>query len=757
MDATHTVWFGTGTGQGTAQASITASILNPSTVVVLTAGPTISAGTTDRATGVVVFSNSNGLSFGMNLGTVTGSYTVPSTAGLLSAIKLSAGAQSSNLSAVTFSNSNGVSFGLSNGTITASVATAAGGSLHLSAGTTQNILSDVVFSNSGGVSFGLNGSTITATVKTDYQSSGAYLTTAALSQDSSKYAGTNGAITGGSITLNTSGLSINLPAYLTTAQPIGAYLTTAMKSDAVTLSNINLSGGTTSGNISAFTLSDANGISFGFDGTNMSATVRTNYQSAGAYLTTAALSQDSSKYAGINGAITGGSITVNTSGVSINLPAYLTTAAPAGAYLTTARASNDAIGLNTARTNVTWTVNSSGISMDARAYVQNGFTTTTTTGTVLVGTLNSAGFSLGVPVFLTTAQSSGAYLTTAALSQDSSKYAGINGAITNGSITVNTSGVSINLPAYLTTAMQSQSSSVFAKTGFTSATTAGTAIVATHNTDGLSMGVPAFITTAMASNAATISNINVSAGTLSNNLSAIVFSNSNSISFGLSGSTITASMMNPLINGFIWEPSGQTSTGQISASNASVFPLAIPYDITFSRVDLHCLISLSSSAASNTAAMFVTSGMVIYSVSGSSTLNPIAGALGSATYSWASGTANFSNLTGGRIVSFPIATTLAAGQYYIVAQMSTTTGSFVGAANTTALGASISMIYGLTNTGSNFIDMGSTTASSIGFVPMRGMYSSIVTATAQTIRMSEISVTGNPGARANIAINFRNW
>lgn len=67
-----------------------------------------------------------------------------------------------------------------------------------------------------------------------------------------------------------------------------------------------------------------------------------------------------------------------------------------GAYLTTARASNDAIGLNTAKTNVTWTVNSSGLSLDAGG------------------------------------------------------YAGTNGAITGGSITVNSSGVSVNLPAYLT-------------------------------------------------------------------------------------------------------------------------------------------------------------------------------------------------------------------------------------------------------------------------------------------------------------------
>lgn len=100
--------------------------------------------------------------------------SIPSTAGLISAVNISAGILSQNLSALTFDNANGLSFGLTNGVIT-------------------------------------------GTVATNYQSQGNYLTTAALSQDSSKYAGTNGAITGGSITVNTAGVSVNLPAYLTTA------------------------------------------------------------------------------------------------------------------------------------------------------------------------------------------------------------------------------------------------------------------------------------------------------------------------------------------------------------------------------------------------------------------------------------------------------------------------------------------------------------------------------------------------------------
>lgn len=97
---------------------------------------------------------------------------------------------------------------------------AAGGitNAKFSAGTLSALRSDLTFGDSNGISFGLDtDGVITGTVRTNYQSFGAYLTTAALSQDSSKYAGTNGAITGGSITVNTSGVSVNLPAYLTTA------------------------------------------------------------------------------------------------------------------------------------------------------------------------------------------------------------------------------------------------------------------------------------------------------------------------------------------------------------------------------------------------------------------------------------------------------------------------------------------------------------------------------------------------------------
>lgn len=284
----------------------------------------------------------------------------------------------------------------------------------ISAGTLSSARTDVTFGDSNGISFGLNtNGVITGTVKTDYQTSGAYLTTAALSQDSSKYAGINGAITGGSITVNTSGVSINLPAYLTTA----------------------------------------------------------------------ALSQDSSKYAGTNGAITGGSITVNTSGVSINLPAYLTTAMQ---------------------------------SQSSSVFAKTGFTTTSITGTVIAGTHDTDGLKLAVPAYLTTAQPTGAYLTTAALSGDTSKYvqaweltgntAGTTSSLQGtkiyfeggNSITVsgNSNTIKLSIGNYLTTAALSAQTSNFAGTNTSVLTIAGSDPTLTLNTTGLTLGYPKWLTTA---------------------------------------------------------------------------------------------------------------------------------------------------------------------------------------------------------------------------------------------------------------------
>jgi len=202
------------------------------------------------------------------------------------------------------------------------------------------------------------------------------------------------------------------------------------------LSALGVSAGTTNIAASGLSFVNSNGVTFGLNGSTLTASVGT----AGGGLTAINVS------AGTTSNNLSNLVLANLNGISFGLNGSTLTASHNG--LTTARASNDAVGLNTAQTNVTWTVNSSGLSLNAGGY---------------------------------------------------------------------------------------------AGTGFTSTTTAGTAIVGTQGTNGLSIGIPAFLTTAMASNAVTLSNVLISAGTTSNLLSAFTLANSNGISFGLNAGTVTAS------------------------------------------------------------------------------------------------------------------------------------------------------------------------------------------------------------------------
>lgn len=161
--------------------------------------PVLSAGTQVASTGTVLFANSNGLTFGMsgssqvtashngltsqsnqalsgsngsftfqtatfgNLngmsfytsnGSLVGSYSVPPTAGLISAINASAGTTSNNLSALTFADGNGVSFGLNGSTITASHnALTSQSNQAFSAAGGSSAFQTLVFTNSNGISF----------------------------------------------------------------------------------------------------------------------------------------------------------------------------------------------------------------------------------------------------------------------------------------------------------------------------------------------------------------------------------------------------------------------------------------------------------------------------------------------------------------------------------------------------------------------------------------------------------------------------
>lgn len=131
----------------------------------------ISAGTTRATTGEVVFSNSNGLSFGLNGQTLTASYTVPTVPAQFTGGFSTQGNTAGDTALVTgrlllVGGANITLSGSSNaGSLTLTViggAGAAGNTGSISAGTTRGTLGEVVFSNSNGISFGIDGQTVTA-------------------------------------------------------------------------------------------------------------------------------------------------------------------------------------------------------------------------------------------------------------------------------------------------------------------------------------------------------------------------------------------------------------------------------------------------------------------------------------------------------------------------------------------------------------------------------------------------------------------
>ena len=170
----------------------------------------VSAGANSLSSGTLQFSNSNGLTFGMDVaGVITGSHNGITTAAQSDHSHGNPTLALTNISGTTASNSNGFTLSLSAG-----AGGAGDGYNILAAGTqTANSTGTVLFNNGGGVTFGMsNNSVITATVATNYQSQGAYLTTAALTDHS--HGNPTLALTNlrGTTARNSAGLTLSLSA-----------------------------------------------------------------------------------------------------------------------------------------------------------------------------------------------------------------------------------------------------------------------------------------------------------------------------------------------------------------------------------------------------------------------------------------------------------------------------------------------------------------------------------------------------------------
>lgn len=168
----------------------------------------------------------------------------------------SAGTSSISSGTLAFGNSNGITFGMSNGTITATVVPGAAAGIAAIQGGTQTATSGtVLFADSNGITFGMSGSTrITASHN------------ALTSQSNQALSGSNGSFAFQTATFgNLNGMSF----YTNNGSLVGSYTVPAT---AGLLSNINVSAGTTSNNLSAIVFSDSNNVSFGLNGSTITGT-----------------------------------------------------------------------------------------------------------------------------------------------------------------------------------------------------------------------------------------------------------------------------------------------------------------------------------------------------------------------------------------------------------------------------------------------------------------------------------------------------
>lgn len=251
-----------------------------------------------------------------------------------------------------------------------------------------------------------------------------------LSLDGRGYAGTGTSATNASVTLNSNGLQISVAPgggvnpvasasngsfsfttlafsnanNVTFGTSAGSIITASVSAQ----SNVAFSAANASSTFQTLSLQDSNGISFSNNAGAIRLTHDLQYTSNTSAITSNALNTSASSRFIQNWKLTGNTAGTSSSaqgsdlwlsgGNNITVSGNNNSIVfSVGNYITTARASTDAIGLNTAQSNVTWTVNSSGISLDGRGYAGTG---TTFAGANISGSMtnNSAGLNLSLSV-----------------------------------------------------------------------------------------------------------------------------------------------------------------------------------------------------------------------------------------------------------------------------------------------------------------------------------------------------------------------
>jgi hypothetical protein len=436
-------------------------------------------------------------------------------------------------------------------------------------------------------------------------------------------------VTGSGISIVT-GASTNTLKYgnfLTTAQSPGAYLTTAAQSihthDYQSTGNyLTTAMASNESHYSATSQFSASFINTGQVGAYLTTAAASNhthsdlYQSTGAYLTTAMASGAGTNFVGLGAyttASTAGSdikITVTSAGLNFGIPKWLTTAMASentslyqgtGAYLTTAALSQN-------------TSNYAGVSSGSQS----------TAGSDVVFTHNTAGLNFGIPKYLTTAQPAGAYLTTADLSQNSSLYLPIGNSTQWATGTLSSALMPLSYSSGFQTAtlatvlMPLANSTKSVGLNTSSSSTSGVDLKFSFNSSGATFSVPAWITTAAAGGgiAASIGGNSTSVGAGYSNITSgtMLIAGGSNITLSQDGSVISivgATLTDGWI-GFL-EPYVQTNTSAWVPGVGSWYFAPFNLGGAMSGGRLNLFVNNTSTAGIN---RFVTGASIVSSSSG---------------------------------------------------------------------------------------------------------------------------------------------
>jgi hypothetical protein len=294
----------TGGGGGIALANSETTYTSGTAQMSVAGGAMTIASTTGQKFNFSVPATSS-LVAGANITISTGGSTITIIAGTAapSPMVFSAGASSASLNSVVFSNSNGISFGLNGSTVTGShnaLTQQSTQPVAFSAGAASSNFSTLQFQDSNGISWSNNAGSIRVTHDLQYTSATSAITSNAFpSANTTKFAGTGTTITGNAlITLDSLGLKFNgtsLAGISTGSAGANVGISMTHNSSGLNLSittpaqsvqPMYYSASGTSSSSGTIQFGNTQGVSFSLSNGSIVGTVKTDYQSSNAnYLT----------------------------------------------------------------------------------------------------------------------------------------------------------------------------------------------------------------------------------------------------------------------------------------------------------------------------------------------------------------------------------------------------------------------------------------------------------------------------------------